>query len=343
MSLIQTPVLMDRAPQPAASGLIGFRAYLVATSCVALALVLRSALDSLWGDTLPYATFFLSVLVVVQFADTGPVLLTVFAGFLLGDWFFVPPRHSLLIAGPADQINAVLFFFLTGMVLLLSQRTRKAMIGERAAHTTLLRQVEALRESEARYSSVVENSHDAILLTDHAGAILAANQEACRLFKRTERELCRIGRNALVDPTEAQRVAAAVTQREQTGHFQIELTFVRSDGTRFLGEVSSGVFKDRDGLPRNSTIIRDITDRRRGEQERERLVRELQAALNEVKTLSGLLPICAHCKKIRDDQGYWNQIELYIRHHSDARFTHSICPECSTKFYPELFSQDWSI
>jgi len=63
---------------------------------------------------------------------------------------------------------------------------------------------------------------------------------------------------------------------------------------------------------------------------------ELEDALCKVKTLSGLLPICAACKKIRDDQGYWNQIELFIRDHSFAEFSHGICPECARKLYPEL-------
>lgn len=71
--------------------------------------------------------------------------------------------------------------------------------------------------------------------------------------------------------------------------------------------------------------------------ERDKLVQELQAALAKVKTLSGLLPICASCKKIRDDQGYWNQIEVYIRDHSEAEFTHGLCPDCARKHYPEYF------
>jgi Membrane-associated sensor domain len=64
--------------------------------------------------------------------------------------------------------------------------------------------------------------------------------------------------------------------------------------------------------------------------------RELQGALAEIKTLSGLLPICSHCKKIRDDKGYWNQIEAYIGSHSEAEFTHGICPECQKKYYAEF-------
>ncbi|MBN1627162.1 MAG: response regulator transcription factor [Deltaproteobacteria bacterium] len=65
-------------------------------------------------------------------------------------------------------------------------------------------------------------------------------------------------------------------------------------------------------------------------------VKELQKALDEIKTLQGILPICSFCKKIRDDQGYWNQVEAYVSKHSDAQFSHAICPECMKKHYPEF-------
>ncbi|MEW6221019.1 MAG: response regulator [Thermodesulfobacteriota bacterium] len=73
------------------------------------------------------------------------------------------------------------------------------------------------------------------------------------------------------------------------------------------------------------------------QEERETLLVELRAALAKVKLLSGLLPICASCKRIRDDQGYWQQIECYIRDHSEADFSHGICPDCVRKLYPDLF------
>ncbi len=76
--------------------------------------------------------------------------------------------------------------------------------------------------------------------------------------------------------------------------------------------------------------------RERTRAEREKLIEELQAALQQVKTLKGLLPICANCKKIRDDQGYWNQVEVYIGKNTDAEFSHSICPECMAELYPDL-------
>ena len=80
----------------------------------------------------------------------------------------------------------------------------------------------------------------------------------------------------------------------------------------------------------------DITERKAAEQERERLVSELREALTQVKTLSGFLPICASCKNIRDDAGYWQGIETYLSERADVEFTHGICPSCVAKLYPEF-------
>ena len=83
--------------------------------------------------------------------------------------------------------------------------------------------------------------------------------------------------------------------------------------------------------------IRYAIERRRAMQEKDRLVAELQDALSHIKHLQGLLPICASCKKIRDYRGYWEEVEQYVHEHSDASFTHSICPDCIRRLYPELF------
>ena len=89
---------------------------------------------------------------------------------------------------------------------------------------------------------------------------------------------------------------------------------------------------NRELKARVNAMVRILT----AERERNRLIAELREALSKIKKLSGLLPICSHCKKIRDDKGYWNQIESYIHDHSDAEFSHSICPECAKKYYPDL-------
>ncbi len=82
-------------------------------------------------------------------------------------------------------------------------------------------------------------------------------------------------------------------------------------------------------------IETDITDQIKAEKERERLISELQGAIADIKKLSGMLPICAACKKIRTDKGYWEQIESYIKQHSEVEFSHGICPECARKLYPD--------
>jgi PAS domain S-box-containing protein len=94
-------------------------------------------------------------------------------------------------------------------------------------------------------------------------------------------------------------------------------------------------------------LLHDITPRvqaeearARAEREREALIVQLQEALANVRTLRGLVPICASCKSIRDDSGYWHQVEVYVHNHSEAEFSHSICPECMRKLYPDFASDE---
>jgi chemotaxis family two-component system sensor kinase Cph1 len=90
----------------------------------------------------------------------------------------------------------------------------------------------------------------------------------------------------------------------------------------------------------SNQLSRSLEEQKRGAAEREKLIGELQDALAHVKVLRGILPICARCKKIRDDKGYWKQVETYIRDHSEANFSHSICPECAKKLYAGLFENN---
>lgn len=87
-------------------------------------------------------------------------------------------------------------------------------------------------------------------------------------------------------------------------------------------------------------VLALIVTNARNFQEKENLILKLQEALAKVQTLSGLLPICASCKKIRDDHGYWNQLESYIGKHADVQFSHGICPDCAKKLYPDLFQEE---
>ena len=89
----------------------------------------------------------------------------------------------------------------------------------------------------------------------------------------------------------------------------------------------------------NEKLQEDISKRKQVEKEREKLITELQMALSEIKTLRGILPLCSHCKKIRDDKGYWEKVDVYIRKYSEADISHGICPDCMKKYYPEEYEE----
>lgn len=118
------------------------------------------------------------------------------------------------------------------------------------------------------------------------------------------------------------------------------------DGEKVIGHVSADnlvqhgplVSHQRELLRLFGSVVGYQCTRQRTAMEREKLIKELQDALASIKTLRGLLPICAHCKRIRDDKGYWNRIEEYIQDHSEADFTHGLCPDCKQELYPELES-----
>jgi PAS domain S-box-containing protein len=142
---------------------------------------------------------------------------------------------------------------------------------------------------------------------------------------------------AFYHPESLPQIEKAVQEAVERGKpFDLELRLITANGNhrwvRAMGEAREAEGK----VVKLFGTFQDITLRKEAEAERERLIGELREALAEVKQLSGLLPICSSCKKIRDDKGYWTQIETYIHKHSDAQFSHGICPECAKKLYPEL-------
>ncbi|MDD4102148.1 MAG: response regulator [Kiritimatiellae bacterium] len=133
----------------------------------------------------------------------------------------------------------------------------------------------ALRESEQRYRMIFDNSMDAILLTVTDGRILAANPAACRMFGRDEQEIMRCGRDCIVDTTDP-RLSQALEERVRTGRFRGELNFKRSDGTVFPAEVACMVFKPNASLNYSCMVIRDMSEHKRMDEERDRQLDELR-------------------------------------------------------------------
>ncbi|MCD4675158.1 MAG: HAMP domain-containing protein [Desulfobacula sp.] len=129
------------------------------------------------------------------------------------------------------------------------------------------------------------------------------------------------------------------TEKIGKGDFKYRIDFNRNDEFGKLGRSFNAMASTLDQTTTSIELLEnEIIDRKQAEKEREKLIKKLQAALENVKTLSGLLPICARCKKIRDDKGYWNNLEVYLQSHSDILFSHGMCSQCSDELYGK---QDW--
>ncbi len=202
----------------------------------------------------------------------------------------------------------------------------------------------AIKESETKFRSVAQSAKDAIITAENNGKIAFCNTAADEMFGYREGEL--IGQSiSILMPqrfqTAHERGMARVTASGESRMIDetVELFGITKEGREFPVELSLSNWKS--GNHRFYTgIIRDISERKQHEKEREALIDSLKKSLAKVRKLSGLLPICASCKKIRDDKGYWNQIEAYIRDHSEADFSHGICPDCSRKLYPEYHRRE---
>ena len=191
-----------------------------------------------------------------------------------------------------------------------------------------------LPDNEARYRLLFENSMDGILLTSPDGRIFDANPSACAILGRTREQIISLQREDLIDRNDPS-LARLVEERKRTGRAHGELRAYRPNGTTFPMEISSVVFPDIVGTPFTCIMLRDISVRKLAELERDELITDLQSALSKVKMLSGLLSICASCKKIHNENGEWEFLENYIRKRSTADFSHGLCPDCLRKLYPD--------
>jgi PAS domain S-box-containing protein len=206
--------------------------------------------------------------------------------------------------------------------------------------TKRLKTEAAIKISEKRYRDLVNQSMGYICMHDLNGIILLSNPAGAHALGYEPEEMVGHSLSDYLIPTFARRFNDYLDYLRKGSVFR-GLMHVRTKNNEVQIWMHNNVkFEDPGHEPYILCHGQDITELEKSRKEREKLIRELQNAINKVKTLSGLLPICAGCKKIRDDGGYWNQIENYISDHSEAEFSHGMCPECQRKFYPELFKDD---
>ena len=194
---------------------------------------------------------------------------------------------------------------------------------------------DALRESEEKYRILFEGSKDAIYITTREGTVVESNPSLLDLFGYSREEMSDwSAKDTYLNPDDRSRFRKAMEESGSVKDFEVSL--LKKDGTVMDCLITSAVRRSKEGdITGYQGIIRDVTELKRAQEERERLISKLQEALANVKTLSGLVPVCAYCKKVREDDGYWNQIEAYISKHSEAQFSHGICPACAEKHFPE--------
>jgi PAS domain S-box-containing protein len=198
-------------------------------------------------------------------------------------------------------------------------------------------EIEALRASVRRYKDIFEHANDLIHSLDPEGRILYVNKLWRETLGYSEQEAKALKIFDIVDQgctARCQSIFSCMMRGEKVP--PTEAVFVAKDGRRiFLEGRCTPKFEDGRAVELLG-IFRDITERKQLEAEREQLVCDLKETLSRLKRLEGILPICASCKKIRDDKGCWNQIESYLHAYSSIEFSHGLCPECIQKLYPEL-------
>ena len=193
----------------------------------------------------------------------------------------------------------------------------------------------ALRESEERFRLIFENAPLGVVHFDSNGVITNCNKVIMEITGAPIDKIIGFNLMTSLENTEV-REAVRAALSGKIGQFEGDYTSVLSSKQMCLNVIYAPI-TDEHGVPTSGMgIFDDITDRKRIEREKERVLADLEQALSEVKKLGGFLPICASCKKIRDDEGYWNEVERYISDHSEAQFSHSICPDCVRTLYPEL-------
>ena len=204
-------------------------------------------------------------------------------------------------------------------------------------------------QTEKYFLAIANTTTDMIHLNNFEGRIVYTNQATEEILGYPAGELVNSLAFSIIHPDDHEIIKNDMRSISLDNN-QLpsrEIRLLKKDGQYLDVEVRGFTVALDDGKTYLGAIIRDISARKQREQELEtyrnrleKLVEErtskLQKALGEVKSLRGIFPICSFCKKIRDDKGYWNQVEVYVQKHSEADFSHSVCPDCAQEHYPGL-------
>ncbi|TAL16190.1 PAS domain S-box protein [bacterium] len=237
--------------------------------------------------------------------------------------------------GQGAEAHLQLEYELIGLV------TSASLLGGIAAikpiFIAIARMQEKIQRSEERYRTVVTQSLEGILIFEADTArVVESNPAFQEMIGYTAEELKKMNAFDLIAHDRAE-IRENIEKIISMGSLGIgERSYMRKNGLKLSVLASASLLERKDGRPLICVVAHDLTEIKNAKLRLESTISELEDALDSVKTLEGLLPICANCKKIRQTAGNWVGIETYVKDHSNADFTHSICPDCISELYPGM-------
>jgi PAS domain S-box-containing protein len=219
-----------------------------------------------------------------------------------------------------------------GAIIFAARRLNKS-------ETERMMAVNALREEKDTAQKYLDIAGVMFLVIKADQTVGLINKKGSEILGYDEKEI--VGKNWFDNylPERARSSVKAVFEKVIAGDIEHSKFFennilTRNGEERIVEWHTTALTDDAGNVIATLSSGTDITRRKLLEEEREKIISELQESISNIKILRGMLPICASCKKIRDDKGYWNMLEVYIRDHSEADFSHGLCPDCVKKLYP---------
>lgn len=290
------------------------------------------------GTGAPHNISWFYILPLVFFIFLELAWATVFLGATTAALFVLLVRPAFLDTYIYDTHLVLRFFIVYALISLVAwayEATRKGYEKE------LERQHRELPAQKDFSATLLDTLPNPFFYKDTEGRYLGCNKALEEMLGLPRERI--IGRTVFDVAPEG--VAGQYHEKDQAllnapGKQVYESRIISEWGDRERNVIfHKSTFTDNSGVVQGIMgVVFDVTDLKAAEAEKTKLIKELETALAEIKTLSGMLPICSSCKKIRDDQGYWQQLETYIETHSQALFSHSICPSCSKDLYGD---QPW--
>ena len=196
-----------------------------------------------------------------------------------------------------------------------------------------------LEESKAKFESIFERNPEPSVYLDKNFKIVDINQRFTEYFLYTKKEAKDKNIDDLIVSEKCKMEAEELNDKTSKGYVYYDTLRKRKDGVLVPVSISAAPIIIKGKTVGFFAIYKDISKQKEAETEREKVITDLKQALEEVKTLSGLIPICSHCKKIRDDTGYWQKVEEYLSKNSDVDLSHGICPDCLQKYHPKQYKK----